>query len=307
MLFGSVAASQLFAGEIYWTDRDGRTIRRGDMDGSGAAEILLTGADGLSEPRGLGLDVAGGKMYFADAGNGTIRRANLDGSQIHPLITGRPFLGDLELDVDAGKMYWTEIFSFTDPDHVDNAVRRANLDGSDPEYLFRGLTLPYYMDLDRDNEKIYWAENANTVIHIGNMDGTGAIETLDVGFVRVRDLAVDLVNSRIYWGERDVGTVNRCNLDGTGVATLFDGGDGLQRPHGLEIDVAGGMVYWTDTRTYAVNRGRMDGVGPVDVLYDNLPDAWDIELAIPEPSTFVLAIVGLLGISLAVYRKRRCR
>ena len=181
------------------------------------------------------------------------------------------------------------------------------MDGSDPEYLFRGLTLPYYMELDRVGEKIYWAENANTVIHIGNMDGSGQIQTLDVGFVRIRDLAVDLVNNRIYWGERDVGTVNRCNLDGTGVENLFDGSDGLQRPHGLEIDVAGGMVYWTDTRTYAVNRGRMDGVGPVDVLYDNLHDAWDIELAIHEPSTFVLAIVGLLGISLAVCRKRRCR
>lgn len=293
---------QLLAGMVYWTDRDhGRSVRRGPLDGSGY-EILLDADDGLVEPRGLGLDLTGGKLYLGDAGTGTIYRANLDGSQLEELVTGLPFLADLEVDATARKVYWSEWGG-----QSGSAVCRANFDGSDVETLFSDLTLPYFMDLDIAGGKIYWAENNNTVIHIGNMDGSGDIVTLEVGTIRIRDVAVDTLGGKIYWGERDIGLLQRCNLDGSDVETLYDESDGLIRPHGVEIDPLRGRIYWTDTRTYAIHRGNMDGSGPPEVIYGNLPDAWDLELQIPipEPSLWGMMISGLFCLAWLRWLTRR--
>ena len=47
-------------------------------------EDLIT--QGLSNPRGIALDVEGGKMYWTDYGTDKIQRANLDGSNIEDLV-----------------------------------------------------------------------------------------------------------------------------------------------------------------------------------------------------------------------------
>lgn len=305
LILGTLGPGRLLAGVVYWTDRDGQTIRQGDMDGSGWTILLDQPTDGLIEPRGLGLDIAGGKMYFADAGARKIRAANLDGSGAQDLITtGLSFPADVELDLSARRIYWT--------DTVLGQICSANFDGTGVNVLRSGLSSPYFFDLDTAGGKIYWAENRNTVIHVANMDGTGGIDTLDVGVARIRDVALDLANGKIYWGERDVGpsqdtgVVQRCNLDGSGVELLFDGTDGLIRPHGVELDTVANLVYWTDTRRYSINRGNMDGSGSPEILYQFLPDAWDLELdpdPIPEPSTLVLAIVALASVLAMAWRR----
>ena len=64
------------------------------------------------------------------------------------------------------------------------------------------------------------------------------------------------------------------------------------------------MIYWNDTDGKSVNRARMDGSGQLEILYtDPTFNPWDLELVpdpVPEPSTAILVIVGLIGAVLAV-------
>jgi len=297
MLLGNTGpGSALAAGVLYWTDKNDSTIWRGAMDGGGPSETLLDWSDGLVEPRGLGLDMTDGKMYWVDAGTGTIQRANLDGTEIEPLVSGLPFAGDLELDLSAGKMYWAET--------AGSAIGCANLDGSDIVYRFSGDTYPYYLELDIPAGMMYWGEESNTVIYRGKMDGTGVVEEFVTGLDRVRDIGPDLASGMIYYNERDLNQVRRADVDSGTLQTLFSVPDG-GKPHGMALHADAGMIYWTTTGTDSIMRGNMDGSGGYEVLYTSPGAPWDIELTVPEPSTWVLAMVGLLGALVLALRKCR--
>ena len=122
-------------------------------------------------------------MYWTDWLNDDIRRANLDGSNIETLITldddpydsisrGDPF--GIVLDVDGGKMYWTDLIKF-------QRIRRANLDGSNIETLITDVgAFPSSLALDGDGGKMYWTDNRARNIRRANLDGSN-IETLITG------------------------------------------------------------------------------------------------------------------------------
>ena len=116
------------------------------------------------------------------------------------------------------------------------------------------------------------------------IDGTGPIEDVVTGLVRVRDVGLDPAGGMIYWNDRNSHKIQRTRLDGTGgIEDLYTFIPDRGKPHGMAIDLYAGMIYWTDTRTHWVMRGRMDGVGPPEVLYDEsigLDDPWDVELDI---------------------------
>jgi hypothetical protein len=296
LLLGIGHGPVLAEGLVYWTDKgdDFPGIYRGDMDGSGPYEILLGRADGLGEPRGLGLDLAGGKMYWTDAQTQMVQRANLDGSHVQDLVvTDNGFLADLELDLQAGKIYWSDV--------VRGAIRRANLDGTEVEDVRTGLNSPYYLELDPAGGQIYFGEVENTMIHRIRMDGTGPVEDVVTGLVRVRDVGLDLAEGMIYWNDRNSYKVQRTRLDGTGpVEDLYTFIPQQGRPHGMALDLGARMIYWTDTRRDLkwIIRGSMDGGAPAEVLYSGLDDPWDVELhVIPEPATLLLSFVGLMVVA----------
>ena len=67
--------------KLYFTDPVKRDIER---TGLTTTEVLL---GGLSEPRGIALDVTAGKMYWIDSGTDKIQRADLDGSNVGDVVT----------------------------------------------------------------------------------------------------------------------------------------------------------------------------------------------------------------------------
>ena len=67
-------------------------------------------------------------MYFQEQSNDVLWTANLDGSDRTQLLELSSNPWDIDIDVAAGKMYWTESYS----------VWRANLDGTDKERLGYG-------------------------------------------------------------------------------------------------------------------------------------------------------------------------
>jgi len=286
--------SALFAVDIYWTDDVAGRIQRGNSSG-GPIVTLMSTANGLSEPRGLALDVAGGKMYFADNGLNIIGRANLDGSGAETLVSsGLSFPADVELDLVNRKVYWT--------DRDNGYIRRANLDGSLVENVRTGIPDAYFMELDVAGGKVYWSNGDAPSIFRANLDGSGVVETLVSGLDHVRDVGLDLLDDRIYWGDRDTHKIQRRLISGGAVEDLFDASDGLDRPHGLALDLGERMMYWADTNTRSIMRGAMDGSGLAQTLYQaGISEPWDLEIVVPEPSVCFFAVAaGLMGL-----RRRR--
>ena len=102
---------------------------------------------GLSNVRGLAVDLGAGKLYFAQQNPGSIRRSNLDGSATETVSTTGINPYDVELDLVRGKIYWTEGAA---------GVRRANFDGTGVQTLpLSGIVNATGLALDVPGEKVY--------------------------------------------------------------------------------------------------------------------------------------------------------
>ncbi len=209
------------AGKMYWADPEADKIQRANLDGSGA-ETLLDEND-VTDPVDIDLDVAAGKMYWTEPGaaalmsdtgedcTGSIKRANLDGSNVEEVWTGLCGPAGIALDVDDGKVYWTEWGAAPGLVSVSikctGKVRRANLDGSgDITDLVEDLCGPAGIALDVDDGKMYWSS--------GRAYASVQLATA--------------VSCKIQ----------RANLDGSGIQTLLDENDGLRQPADIALYLA---------------------------------------------------------------------
>ena len=93
------------------------TIERSDLDGSNLTTIVPKA--GTWTPKQLKLDAKHGKLYWSDREGMRIMRANADGSNIETLVetaqgdaarkdARNPGAWGSALDVDGGKVYWTQ-------------------------------------------------------------------------------------------------------------------------------------------------------------------------------------------------------
>ena len=184
-------------------------------------------------------------VYWTDWGTDKIQRANLDGSNIKDLIIGTDSPGGLALDVDEGKIYWTD----------EGKIQRANLDGSNIETLVTGLENATDLALDLGRGKMYWPDAGREEIQRANLDGSN-IETLVTEVRRPVGIALDIARGKIYWTDWIAYKIQRANLDGSNIETLVTG---LENPNALVLDVDGGKIYWTDLGTYSIQRANLDG------------------------------------------------
>ncbi len=223
--------------KVYWTNPVEEKIRRADLDGGNAEDIIVgASADGAVQ---IALDLSAGKMYWTGRTPSArmIRRANLDGSNIEDLVEMDPGnLWDIALDPAGGKMYFTALNLGT--------IGRANLDGSSVEYLLLvGTGRPVGLALDIPAGKMYWSSSASTDdarLLRANLDGT-VIETIltsnDVH--SMSDLALDLVAGKVYWTDNEFvapDTIRRANLDGSNIENL---GTLAIDPEGIALDLRG--------------------------------------------------------------------
>jgi hypothetical protein len=183
-------------GKLYWSDREGMRVMRANLDGS-HLETLIEAARG-DEARldarnwcvGIAVDTERGKIYWTQKGGdnanlGVIRRANVDipqgetaanRSDIEVLFAGLPEPIDLDLDLSARTMYWTDR---GDPPRG-NTVNRAPMDpppGFDPknrkdlEILVTGLHEGIGISLDLKGGRMFFTDLGGTV-YSANLDGS---------------------------------------------------------------------------------------------------------------------------------------
>jgi len=119
----------------------------------------------------------------------------------------------IALDLNAGKIYWTDSPVLNNNTENPKQIARADLDGSNVEAL---VTIP----------------------SSGNLD--------------LSALALDLQAGTMYWSEAaryggPVGRIRRADLNGANIQDVVSAGsEAAQEVRGLVVDSIGGTIYWTD-------------------------------------------------------------
>lgn len=183
-------------GKLYWSDREGMRIQRANLDGSNIETLVITGsgerdrADAANWCVGLAVDVEGGKVYWTQKGGdnafrGTIRRASLEiptgqtaenRKDIEILFDGLPEPIDLDLDVRAGHLYWTDRGDAPRGNTVNRAPMRIPA-GADPknrkdiQVLMGGLDEAIGIALDITGNRLYVTDLGGNLVS-ARLDGS---------------------------------------------------------------------------------------------------------------------------------------
>lgn len=183
----------LAGGKMYWSDREGMRVMRANLDGSSIETLVTTGqtdADRMDNSRwcvGIALDLARGYVYWSQKGPanghvGTLRRAHLaipaaqtsvTRTDIEILYDLLPEPIDIDLDLAAGYIYWT--------DRADNTVSRAPIEipagltaatRTDRKILVPNVPVAIGVALDLARGKVYYTSGSNGALGRVNLDGT---------------------------------------------------------------------------------------------------------------------------------------
>ena len=180
-------------GKLYWADREGMRVTRCNLDGS-KLETLVDTSNGDPRPGpdatkwcvGIALDTDRGHVYWTqkgpdNAGQGRIFRAGIEipkgqdpknRKDIELLYDRLPEPIDLDLDIAARMMYWTDR---GDPPRG-NTVNRAPMDAhsgrcEDPEIIFNHLMEGIGLALDLKNARMFLTDLGGSVYRC-NLDGS---------------------------------------------------------------------------------------------------------------------------------------
>ncbi len=258
---------------IYWSQSD--VIRRVDLDGTNASDVITTGGGLNAAADKLVVDPVAEKIYWISNNGFIIQRANFDGSAVETVVQNTGFgIDSLALDRVNGKLYWG-LQAF------DQAIRRSNLDGSDVEDV---LTTPFILvqdiALDPVNEIIYWTNSFD--IFSLNYDGSG--NTTIYSGSNCDNLAVDNQVGKLFWTELSLSLqpgIRKANLDGSGeqlvLQNRFDQDVVLFR--GLELVNSAKSIYWYDPATDAIRRANYDGSNIESIT--TVLDVLDVAVVVP--------------------------
>ncbi len=268
------------AGVIYDYESRNRyvvTVRVSDGQGGSATIGVTINLTDVSEPPAT----TAPQLYWTHIGY-QIQSANLDGSNVEDVVVsgldGSNVLWGLALDVENGKIYWT--------DWGDDKIQRADLDGTNVEDLVTsGLDRPVALALDLGNGKVYWTDLGSQKIQRADLDGTNVEDLVTSGLVSPGGLTLDVGNGKMYWTDWGADKIKRADLDGTNVEDLVS--SGLDQPVALALDLENGKMYWTDLDADKIQRADLDGSNVEDLVTgaDGLDRPYSLVLAVAAAPT----------------------
>ena len=153
---------------------------------------------------------------------------------------------------------------------------------------------------------MYWSSNIayTHAIWRANLDGSDP-EIILTGLTEIAGIALDLVHDKIYRAEEGSGTIMRANLDGSTKETLATG---QEFPFGIALDLSSGRMFWTVSGSNGIiTSANLDGTGS-RVILDGLPGPSGIAVysSVPEPSTAILLMLGLMTFPALGLKEKRC-
>jgi DNA-binding beta-propeller fold protein YncE len=248
--------------DIYFIDSSDELIEKISLSAGNKLDTVKN----IAEMSGLGIayDKTHGKIYFSDfyddaTPNGKIWKMNLDGTGAEAIVDGITDPYGIALDVDGGKVYWT--------DDAGN-ISRANLDGTSQQVLYNvdggGMRA---IALDLTHKKMYFYDVMNNNLYQANFDGTSA-EVILNGYYGY-GLCVDEVNSKLYFDaqtdDETVAALYMCNLDGSNPTEIDNTGS---RIYGIGIDNENSLVYWSARDMGEIYKANLNGTGKMTLATD---------------------------------------
>lgn len=251
---------------LYWTEssNSGTGIRRKEIPDVG----VIT--SGLVDPGGM--DTNASHIYYVvtdsietELNIGAIHRANLDGSSDITLLSSLTLPYGIALDVDGGKMYWT--------DPIDGLFR-ADLDGMNVDNIVPGSG-PFGISLDLTNDIVYWTDISASRIGSSNLDGTN-VQNVVTSLSNLHGIAVHPTEGKLYWTRRTGGSpgIFRANLNGSGSETIVESPT-ISDVLAIQIDATAGKIYWTGEGV--LRRASLDGSN-VEVVHSSMMPAAEFAL-----------------------------
>lgn len=269
----------------------------------------------ISGTRGCADASRSGRLFFLELSGGRIHSINPDGSDRKTIVTNCRLPDGIDLEPDAGHIYWTNMGTIG---LDDGSIERANLDGSNRVVIVpQGVThTPKQIHLDTAGGKLYWCDREGMRVMRANLDGS-QVETLVAtgrGDQHRLDqtrwcvgIAVDPKLGKLYWTQKGpdnagLGRIFRANIDipqgedpanRSDIEVLFDR---LPEPIDLELDVVNRVLYWTDRgdppRGNTVNRVAINGTAAPEILVTHLMEGIGIALDVPGNRMFVTDLAG---------------
>ncbi|GGC86023.1 3-hydroxyacyl-CoA dehydrogenase [Undibacterium terreum] len=258
-------------------------------------------------------------LYVLDLSGGRIFTVRPDGTEKRILVTGCTNPDGIALDLEAGRMYWTEMGV---PYLNDGTIESADLNGQQRKTIApKGITYtPKQLCLDQKNRKLYWSDREGMRVMRADLDGSNVEILVETGHGdedrkdQTRwcvGIAVDSASGHFYWSQK--------GSDNSGLGRIFRAGTNmpagesaqarsdiellykeLPEPIDLELDLVRRQIYWTDRGDApygnTVNRGAMDPVPGTDckpnILVSHLMEGIGIALDFDNGRMFVTDLGG---------------
>jgi len=269
----------------------------------------ISGTQGSADPS------RSGRLFFLELSGGRIHSINPDGSDRKTIVTNCRLPDGIDVEADAGHIYWTNMGSIG---LDDGSIERADLDGSNRVVIVpQGVThTPKQIHLDKAGGKLYWCDREGMRVMRANLDGS-QVETLVATGRGDQDrldqtrwcvgIAVDRKLGKLYWTQKGpdnagLGRIFRANIDipqgedpsnRSDIEVLFDR---LPEPIDLELDLVKRVLYWTDRgdppRGNTINRVPINGAAAPEIIFTHLMEGIGIALDIPGNRMFVTDLAG---------------
>lgn len=295
MLFVDVSGE---AAEIVYSIH-GDGIYAGNLDGTGDF-IVAQGNGPTLRPQ---VDWSAGKIYWSknnsrDEGGG-IFGSNLDGSGEPEELHETHLPQAVALDPSSNMMYWA-----TWTADYGGSVWKGAMDGSGtPTALLSVDGNAAAVAIDRASDMLYFTNVADNSILRCDFNGNNLETILDNTVISETPYGLDVgENGELYWLEDGDGTLRSANLDGSDVQTILSD----LEPNVWGIDYENGQLYYSNapggTAAAGIWRVDPDGSNPEHLIDTGTGNPFGIDV-VPEPASFVLALVGVGGLILMGRRR----
>ena len=302
-------SAQAAVAKIYFTQgnlTNNDLIWSMNADGSGQTTVTTS-----VWTYGIALDEANNKLYFPNH-NFEVRSVNTNGTGLTTLQSTSQRNRGVAVDEVGGNVYFTQDFAH---------ILKSPL-SSWSSTLYAQANTNFVWDVDVDSANGYLYSMAGSSIS-NNMEFRRAplsnpssytVLNANIGSNGGGALALDVANGLVYFAGGSIG-VEKANLDGTGLTTIIapPGGNSFIESIALDPDAQQLYIGRRDFIPSNFSRVlRMDTDGTNQVALFSSPLYWgisgiDLELAeaVPEPSTYALGLIGLAGLGMLAWRRKR--